>query len=190
MTGSIMTDMKETAKRISDDLLASMLSEAVNEGWEDFALALRELQSLRASRHADAQEGGEVAIPAEVTARYWNMIPHVVQAKCEPDPGTSRSHIKWMLQELRTMTDFGKAMRWLGFVQGIMIEHGYTTVKAERDFTRPFFAAPSNPVVSDEMVEQVFQAVAPHIAGTDWREVRDALTAALSVKPRSGSDKP
>lgn len=47
---------------------------------------------------------------------------------------------------------------------------------------------PSNPVISDEMVEQVFQAVAPHIAGTDWREVRAALTAALSVKPQSGEN--
>lgn len=50
------------------------------------------------------------------------------------------------------------------------------------------YAAPSNPVISDEMVEQVFQAVAPHIAGTDWREVRAAIVAALSVKQQSDNE--
>ena len=32
-----------------------------------------------------------------------------------------------------------KLCRWLGFIQGVLIERGYTTVEAERDWTRPLF---------------------------------------------------
>lgn len=32
-----------------------------------------------------------------------------------------------------------KLNRWLGYIQGCMIERGYTTVEAERDWTRPLF---------------------------------------------------
>lgn len=32
-----------------------------------------------------------------------------------------------------------KLNRWLGYIQGCMIERGYTTVQAERDWTRPLF---------------------------------------------------
>lgn len=32
-----------------------------------------------------------------------------------------------------------KLSRWLGYIQGVLIERGYTTVDAERDWTRPLF---------------------------------------------------
>lgn len=32
-----------------------------------------------------------------------------------------------------------KLNRWLGYIQGVMIERGMTTVTAERDWTRPLF---------------------------------------------------
>lgn len=32
-----------------------------------------------------------------------------------------------------------KLNRWLGYIQGVLIERGCTTVEAERDFTRPLF---------------------------------------------------
>ena len=32
-----------------------------------------------------------------------------------------------------------KLNRWLGYLQGCLIERGYTTVQAERDWTRPLF---------------------------------------------------
>jgi hypothetical protein len=32
-----------------------------------------------------------------------------------------------------------KLNRWLGYIQGCLIERGYTTVQAERDWTRPLF---------------------------------------------------
>lgn len=32
-----------------------------------------------------------------------------------------------------------KLCRWLGYIQGLLIERRYTTVKKERDWTRPLF---------------------------------------------------
>ena len=32
-----------------------------------------------------------------------------------------------------------KLNRWLGYIQGVLIERGITTVEAERDWTRPLF---------------------------------------------------
>lgn len=32
-----------------------------------------------------------------------------------------------------------KLNRWLGYIQGVLIERKYTTVQAERDWTRPLF---------------------------------------------------
>lgn len=32
-----------------------------------------------------------------------------------------------------------KLCRWLGYIQGVLIERGITTVEAERDWTRPLF---------------------------------------------------
>lgn len=40
-----------------------------------------------------------------------------------------------------------KLNRWLGYIQGCMIERGYTTVEAERDFSRPYFRPLDYPVV-------------------------------------------
>lgn len=83
-------------------------------------------------------------IPTEIIDRYEfilleNTRPSEYSVKCEPDPGTSSSHLGWMLRELRTMEDIGKANRWLGFIQGVMVMKGYIRVNEERNFTRPFF---------------------------------------------------
>lgn len=32
-----------------------------------------------------------------------------------------------------------KLCRWLGYIQGVLIERGHTTVEAERNWTRPLF---------------------------------------------------
>ena len=32
-----------------------------------------------------------------------------------------------------------KLNRWLGYIQGVLIERQYTTVQEERDWTRPYF---------------------------------------------------
>ena len=46
--------------------------------------------------------------------------------------------------------DEGKANRWLGFLQGVVIAGGLTTVVAERDFTRPHFHALKGPSASHD----------------------------------------
>lgn len=91
-------------------------------------------------------------------ARYKEMlavknvkaINHTIIENGDP---TSLEHILWMCNELEkkivpyTGTGFSvdKFSRWVGFVQGILIAKGLTTVQAERDITRPWF----NPVETD-----------------------------------------
>ena len=80
----------------------------------------------------------ETTLPKEIIDRYWNMLADV-ELRQEDDPGTSISHIKWMVSELRIPKEIGKHNRWLGFIQHGLIIHGYTTTTEERNFTRPFF---------------------------------------------------
>lgn len=112
-------------------------------------------------------------LPEAIIARYEAMLPVEVPARCEPNPGTSTGHLKWMLNELRTMRDEAKAMRWLGFIQGIMIGvRGHTTVEAEREFTRPFFTRPAAPLPAsvemepDELVRRL--RVDAEFLSRDW----------------------
>lgn len=75
----------------------------------------------------------------DVIRRYRSMIPDHYVPTCEPEPGTGLSHLLWMLGEISNHTDPEKSARWLGFIQGVLIMRGFTTVQAERDFTRPYF---------------------------------------------------
>lgn len=43
------------------------------------------------------------------------------------------------LNEFNTDVPLNKLNRWLGYVQGVLIERGFTTVQEERDWTRPLF---------------------------------------------------
>lgn len=61
------------------------------------------------------------------------------------DP-TSLEHLLWMCEYcIPLVRSDGRGMsvdkysRWLGFIQGCLIMHGWTTVQAERDRTRPWF---------------------------------------------------
>jgi hypothetical protein len=79
-------------------------------------------------------------IPTEIIDRYDNILLNLgYEIHCEPLPGVRMWHLRWMLNELRTMTDVGKANRWLGFIQGALAVNGIISVEAERNFTRPFF---------------------------------------------------
>lgn len=128
---------------------------------------------LRAASPAPAG----VTVPEEITSRYWNMIPASVGIACAPDPGTEQCHLRWMLQQLRGPMEHGKAMRWLGFVQGVLICTGYTTVAAERDFTRPYFAAPSPAAPADGLVEPVA-----------WCDTLDSCLETFWCLTEAGSD--
>lgn len=63
--------------------------------------------------------------------------------KIEPVFGDEMSvkHLLWMLQEIELNKDqsLTKKHRWLGFVQGVIIAKGWTTVIEERDATRYLF---------------------------------------------------
>jgi len=59
---------------------------------------------------------------------------------------TCPEHLLWMCEHcIPQVRDDGRGMnvskysRWLGFIQGCLISQGWTTVKAERDRTRPWF---------------------------------------------------
>lgn len=61
---------------------------------------------------------------------------------------TSFEHLLWMCEHCEPrVRDDGQGMptdkysRWLGFIQGCLIMHGFTTVEEERNRTRPWFNA-------------------------------------------------
>lgn len=83
-------------------------------------------------------------IHPDILNRYTKMLQMHIQLNTFGQyglngPDTSFTHLLWMLKEIPQMTDIGKARHWLGFVQGVMISAGLTTVTTERDFTRPYF---------------------------------------------------
>ena len=82
-------------------------------------------------------------MPTEITDRYLDMLSDI-DAIQEPEPGTSLNHLKWMINELTNDRPWGKQRGWLGFIQYGLVVNGYTTVTAERDFTRPFFSKLDN----------------------------------------------
>lgn len=63
---------------------------------------------------------------------YINFIP--LKEGCE----TEDYHLLWMLQELIHNKEQSetKKHRWLGFIQGVIISKGYSTVTEERLMTR------------------------------------------------------
>ena len=86
----------------------------------------------------------EPVIPFAILNRYLDMLRenydyYHTGPVCNTTDPTHPNHLAWMLNELAMMEDREKAMRWLGFVQGVIISNGLTTVDAERDFTRPYF---------------------------------------------------
>lgn len=84
--------------------------------------------------------------------RYYTMLsangvkPENCTLEYGQDP-TSLPHVMWMLSELQNQIDLDgnggfavdKYSRWLGYIQGILIAKGLTTVQAERDITRGWF---------------------------------------------------
>lgn len=58
--------------------------------------------------------------------------------------GMEREHLRWMVNEALEhfmAWPIDKTSRWVGFIQAALVLHGLTTVKAERDFSRPLFHA-------------------------------------------------
>lgn len=57
----------------------------------------------------------------------------------ERDPmGTSLSHAAWMARELVTNHELseGKAMRWYGYLQAMLVLHGVSSLEEEKERSR------------------------------------------------------
>ena len=65
----------------------------------------------------------------------------VLEVKPLEGDETNDIHLLWMLHELTNNTEQSetKKHRWLGFIQGVLISKGYTTVSEERKITRDIF---------------------------------------------------
>jgi len=55
-------------------------------------------------------------------------------------------HCLWMMEEMlridkkeKSNVAIDKVARWIGFVQGVLIVHGFTEIQDERERTRPWF---------------------------------------------------
>lgn len=100
--------------------------------------------SLRPSFIIEKSEEPKMnGIPFAVLNRYHQIMNDYslgpLYPRCDTENPTRFHHLKWMLEEMAMMEDTEKAMRWLGFIQGVLITLDCTTVNAERDFTRPYF---------------------------------------------------
>lgn len=83
-----------------------------------------------------------MTINPRILSRYEGMIVsnfgRVTPMQWEGNE-THPAHLMWMLNELWSLEPSDKANRWLGFIQGVLIAKGATTVTTEREITRPIF---------------------------------------------------
>jgi hypothetical protein len=105
-----------------------------------------ERQQLRAKAKAtyDPVDNVRYLVILEVTRRYLAML-QVDQGRDWNEnrfgDKTSVGHLKWMLEEIETNLEqsITKKHRWLGFIQGLIIAYGFSTVDREREMTRDLF---------------------------------------------------
>lgn len=79
-----------------------------------------------------------------LTIRYQGILlpkvsdPYTEFQPLEEGKETEDYHLLWMIQEIRHNFEQSdtKKHRWLGFIQGVLISKGYTTVALEREATR------------------------------------------------------
>lgn len=65
-------------------------------------------------------------------------VTGVTQPHEQPTNRPGYAHLLWMLEQIQKAPALSltKRHRWLGYVQGVLIERGITTLQAERDSTR------------------------------------------------------
>lgn len=58
-----------------------------------------------------------------------------------PGDETNDWHLLWMIQQIQTAEDMSltKCCRWIGFIQGVLVSKGYTTVEEEKEATRGMY---------------------------------------------------
>lgn len=50
--------------------------------------------------------------------------------------GTSRSHLRWMVQEMHAGMSNNKAMRWLGYIQGVLVAIYGVSLESMKELSR------------------------------------------------------
>jgi hypothetical protein len=70
---------------------------------------------------------------------YYTAITKCVERYRDLAAKNGHEDIVLFLSEFNSSVPLTKLNRWLGYVQGVLIVRGATTVKAERDWTRPLF---------------------------------------------------
>lgn len=53
-----------------------------------------------------------------IDAKYLEPICSVIERS---HAGKSPPHLRWMIQEMHNAMSINKAMRWLGYIQGILV---------------------------------------------------------------------
>lgn len=71
--------------------------------------------------------------------RYHEMITSDPMATEYDNHRDLLSFIREFDEAITNRLPLIKLNRWLGYIQGVMIERGLTTVETERDWTRPLF---------------------------------------------------
>lgn len=49
--------------------------------------------------------------------------------------GLTRQHLRWMCEQIATLSE-AKAMRWLGYVQGVLVAWGVATLTEMKELSR------------------------------------------------------
>lgn len=108
-------------------------------------VGLRDIINKHISKVSVLEESTtEGVIHTDILDRYDGMLKKHIEADTPVQfvigsATTSFTHLRWMLGEIRKMTDVGKANRWLGYIQGVLIFNHFTTLDIEREFMRPYF---------------------------------------------------
>lgn len=69
-----------------------------------------------------------LVIPKKIGGDNYATISDIEDGSCD-----RAEHLKWMIGEMRTMTDTEKLMRWIGFVQGALWGLGFASIDDFRE---------------------------------------------------------
>jgi hypothetical protein len=78
------------------------------------------------------------AVIAHYARRFGHHKPERASGEWSPHPHQLKPHVMWMLEEMKKFgdEDYDKAMRWLGFVQGVLWVEGAWSIDQMRAHNR------------------------------------------------------
>lgn len=78
-------------------------------------------------------------IHQDIINRYKSKLNNTFETSDWSKDKTRISHIIYMLDKLNTFKDKYKAMRWLGYIQGILACRSLIDIDEEIEFCRKYF---------------------------------------------------